>query len=126
MVTEAYLEADVKVVGVVAVEQQQSVRLVRLEPDVEFFVLIATVITVVQSTDVVHEPRTSVEDEPSVSARRHRRSGRRRRYVADELTNFIIIIVCATTTNYSSHRSSQKLQRNGSRTIRKIHQNAYD
>jgi len=44
---KSYLDADVNIIGVVAVVPQQSIRLISLEPDVEFLVPIPMVITVV-------------------------------------------------------------------------------
>jgi len=90
-----YTEADVNVVCAVSIEPQQTVRLVSLEPDVEFFVPVATVITVVQLTDVVHNPRGSVEAQPAFPRWRHRRR-RGRGCDAVRLTNSIH---CTITTD---------------------------
>ena len=82
------------ITGVVPVVPQQSIWLISLEPDVEFLVLIPTVITVVHFADVIHDPRTPVEHEPLVAVRQHRSTRWRRcNSRVAELPNLIIIII---------------------------------
>jgi len=52
----SHLDVEVNITGNVAVIPQQAIRLIRLESDMEFLVLIATMKTVVQSANVIHDP----------------------------------------------------------------------
>jgi len=74
----SYLDAEVGIVGAVAVVPQKSIRLIGLEPDVEFFVPIASVKAVVQLADVITDPRMSVKRQPLITVRQQRNSWRRR------------------------------------------------
>jgi len=95
------------VIGIIAVVPQQSIRLISLEPDVEFLVPIPTVKTVVQFADVKNDPRMSVKHQPLITIRQHRRTWWRRcGSCVAMLLNFIIIVVC-TRRIYISHLDSK-------------------